>query len=117
MPLAAPVAFDDLRPLILGDHALHLQEEIIFWALAQGPVEKNDLHPGPPEFIHEQDLIGVFAGEPVRRVHVQPIHRTRCHHIAEAFERGAHQGGSTVSVVKKLHGFGQCQAVRHHPLA
>jgi len=26
MPLATPMAFDDLGPLILGDHALHLQE-------------------------------------------------------------------------------------------
>jgi hypothetical protein len=34
MPLAAPVAFDNLRAFILSDHALHLQQQVVFRAPA-----------------------------------------------------------------------------------
>jgi hypothetical protein len=34
VPLAAPMPFDNFGPFILGDHPLHLQEEVIFRTLA-----------------------------------------------------------------------------------
>ena len=60
MPLAAALAFDDLGALILGHPALHLQEEVVFWTLAQGPVQKNHLYPCAPEFVDQQDLIDAY---------------------------------------------------------
>src|SRR6266571_3720839 len=57
---ASSVALDDLGPLILGDHPLHLQEQVVFRTLAQGPVQEDDLHPRTPELIHQQHLIGIF---------------------------------------------------------
>src|SRR5262249_59449899 len=53
MALATPMALDDLGSLILGNHPLHLQEQVIFRALAQGPVEEYDLHPGASELIDQ----------------------------------------------------------------
>src|SRR5215467_8776487 len=51
--LPAPVAFDNLGALILRNHALDLQEQIIFGALAQRAVQKAHLHPGSAELIDQ----------------------------------------------------------------
>ena len=41
MALATPMPLDDLGPLILGNHPLHLQQQVVFGALPQGPVEEH----------------------------------------------------------------------------
>ena len=62
MPLAPSVAFNDCGPLLLGKHPLDLQEQVIFRALAQGSVQENHFHPGAPELIHQQHLVGILPG-------------------------------------------------------
>jgi hypothetical protein len=62
MPLAPPVALDALGPFILGNHPLPLQEQVIFRPLAQGPVQDDHRHPGAPELLHQQPLLGIRAG-------------------------------------------------------
>ena len=44
--LAAAGAFHDFRPLILGNDALDLQQQIVLGALSEGAIEEDDLHPG-----------------------------------------------------------------------
>ena len=117
MPLAAAMAFENLGALILGNHALHLQEEVIFWTLAQGPVQKDHLHPGAPEFVDQQDLIRIFAGQAIRRVHREAVYTARRDHITQPFESRSDQSGSTVPFIKELHGFGHHEAIRRNPLA
>jgi hypothetical protein len=46
------MAFDNLRALILGHHALHLQQQVVFRAPAQLPVQEDHLHPSLLELIH-----------------------------------------------------------------
>lgn len=82
MPLATPVPFDNLGALILGDHALHVQEQSILRAVAQGVVQEDDLHPGPAELIDQQDLVGVFPGQAIRRVDREPVDAARGNYIA-----------------------------------
>ena len=111
------MAFDDLGALILGDHALHLQEQVVFRALAQGTVQEHDLHPGTSELIDQQHLVGVFAGQAIRRVDIEPVHTARGDHIAQALQRRADQRRPAIAFVKKLHGLGHGQAIGGDALA
>jgi hypothetical protein len=43
--LAAPTSFEDLGTLVLGDHPLHLQQQVFFGRNADGPVEKHQSTP------------------------------------------------------------------------
>ena len=43
MPLPPAMPFANLGPLILGHHPLHVEEEIIFRAAAQFPIEAHHL--------------------------------------------------------------------------
>jgi hypothetical protein len=72
--LAPPVALHDLGLLILGEHALELDEQLVLGAVAARPL--HELHPGPAagELLDQQRLVGELAGQPVRGVdedHVQ----------------------------------------------
>jgi hypothetical protein len=60
LPLAAPVALENLGPLILGDHPLDLAEEGVCGARAQGTVQEDHLHPGASAFIDQQHLIRIL---------------------------------------------------------
>ena len=65
--LAAAVAFGDLGPLVFGDHALHLGEQLgLRVVVDRGRVGERDLHAVPGQFVEHDDLVGVDAGQPVR---------------------------------------------------
>jgi hypothetical protein len=53
-------------PLVLGDHSLHLQEQVFFGTDADSPVEEYQFNPAALKFLHQQHLPGVFAGQTVR---------------------------------------------------
>jgi hypothetical protein len=117
LPLPTPMAFDALGPLILGDPALHLQEEGVFWALAPGTVQAHDVAPGTSAGIDEHHWVGVCAGQTSRRVEIPPGHTARCDPIAEALQRRAAQRGSASPVVKTRHGLGHHRAIGRAALA
>jgi hypothetical protein len=50
-----------------------LQEKIIFRALPQRSIEKEDLHAGPLPFIDPEYLISVLAGQPIRRMDIDTV--------------------------------------------
>jgi hypothetical protein len=102
MALATPMTLDDLGTLVLSDHPLYLQQQVVFWALSQGPVEEPDLDASASELLDQQHLIGIFAGQAIRRVHIEPVHTARCNHIAQTLQRRAHQGGPAIPFVEIL---------------
>ena len=114
MPLAPPVALDDLGPLILRNHPLHLQEQVIFWAFPQGPVQQHHFHPRPPALIHQQHLVRRCAREAIRGVDLEAIHGPSRHDIPQPFQRRSDQCGPTIAFINELHGFGQGQALGPH---
>src|SRR5262245_42580284 len=114
MTLATPMTLDELGPFILSAHSLYLQQQVVFGALAQGAVEEDHLHPRAAELIDPQDLIRVFAGQAIGRVHIEPVHTARGHHIPQALQRRADQRGPTIAFVKKLHGLGHAQPIDGH---
>jgi hypothetical protein len=116
MPLAAPMAFNDLGPLILRDHPLDLQEHVIFWTLASSSVEKNDLDPGAPELIDQQHLIRVFAGQAIWGVDIETVHGPRRNHIAQPLQGWPDQCRPTVPLINARHRAWYCQAFGSHAL-
>lgn len=62
--VAAPAAasLEDLGPLILGDHALNLEQQIILGRTANRTIQEYDLHTGTTELVDQQRLMGITAG-------------------------------------------------------
>ena len=61
MPLPTPTPFQKFRSLIFRHDPLNLEEQLVFWLLAQFAIQENDLHTSAGEFLDEKDLIGVLA--------------------------------------------------------
>ena len=99
--LAAPAALQDLGPLVLGHHALDLQQQIVLRREADRPIEEDDLNPRPVELVNQQHLISVAPRQSVRGVDVQAIKVAGRHGITQTLEGGPHQGGSAVALVGK----------------
>jgi hypothetical protein len=89
MPLPTPVAFDDLGALILRNHALDLQEQIIFRAVPQSAIQKDDVDLGAAELVNQQDLVGIFPRQAIGRVDIEPVHTAGGDDIAQALQGGA----------------------------
>ncbi|HVA75864.1 MAG TPA: hypothetical protein VNF71_15005 [Acidimicrobiales bacterium] len=65
--LAPPVALRDLRPFVLGDHALHLDEQPRLGVVVDGwRVGEDHGHAETGELVDDQNLVGERPGEPVR---------------------------------------------------
>ena len=72
---AAPVAFGDLGLLVLGDHTLHLGEQgglRVVGGQSRG-IGERDADPEAGQLVEHQHLVGVGAGEPVRRQTPHPF--------------------------------------------
>jgi len=114
--LASPAPLHDLRPLVLGDHALHLEQQVLFRAGPDRAVEEDQFHAAALEFLHQQHLPGVFAGEAVRRVHVQPLEPAGPSGVAQSLQRRADQCAAGVAIVDEAKLLVERQAVGLHPL-
>src|SRR3954451_8947972 len=99
--LAAPAALQDLGPLVLGYHALDLQQQTVLRREADRSIEEDDLNPSPVELVDQQYLIGVAPRQSVGGVDGQAIEVAGRHGIAQTIEGGPHQGGSAVALVGK----------------
>src|SRR5215212_2337539 len=99
--LAAPAALQDLGPLVLGHHALDLQQQIVLRREADRSIEEDNLNPSPVELVDQQHLISVAPRQSVGGVNVQAIEVAGRHGIAQTLEGGPHQGGSAVALVDK----------------
>ncbi|SAL07518.1 hypothetical protein AWB78_08613 [Caballeronia calidae] len=64
--LATTVTLGDLRPLVLRDHALHLQQQRLFRRRPDCVIEEYDLHAAGRELFHQQRLVRIFARQAVR---------------------------------------------------
>src|SRR5574342_920428 len=62
MEFAAPAAFQDLCTLELGNHSLHLQQQVILGRVSNGAIDEDDLHPQAMKFLNEHEMMGMVAG-------------------------------------------------------
>ena len=54
MPTSSSAALEDLSTFVLGDHALDLEQKVLFGASADGVVREDDLGAGAAELLDEQ---------------------------------------------------------------
>ena len=65
VPFAAPAPFRDLGPFILGNHPLKLQQQFVLGRIPRWRFQKDHRHTATRQFLHQQDLIGILAAQPV----------------------------------------------------
>ena len=99
---ATAASFHDLGPLVLRHDPLHLQEQVVFGALAERPVQEHDLDTRATPLVDQQDLVRVITCEPVRRMHVDAIDRSCSGKIAQPIERRTNKRGPAVTVIDEL---------------
>jgi hypothetical protein len=99
MTASAPTALEDLGAFIFGNHALHLQQQVVLGCAADGTVQEDNLGAAATELLHQQGLMGVTAGQTVRRKHIKPRDASRGHRIAQSFKCRANEQRTAVAVV------------------
>jgi hypothetical protein len=97
--LAAPAALQDLGSLVLGHHALNLEQEIVLRREPDCPIEENNLDPCSAELVHQEHLVGIAPGQPVGRVDIEAIQAAGGDGIPQALERGPDEGGAAIAFV------------------
>ncbi len=83
---APAAALADFGTLVLGHDPLDLQQQVVFRTVTQGAVEEHHLDAAARELVHEQDLVGVFPGQPIRGVDIEPIDGSVRYLIAELLQ-------------------------------
>jgi hypothetical protein len=73
MAAATPAALQDFGPLVFGDYALNLEQEIVLRGAADRAVEESNLRARAAKLIDEEHLMGVTAGEPVRSMDIDAL--------------------------------------------
>jgi hypothetical protein len=93
--------WQELSALILGNDPLDLDEQLIFWRLPHGSIEKDHLHAGLPQLVQNHRLMRLLAGQPIRTMDIEAIQTSGCRHIPQPLQRWAHEAGSTVALIPK----------------
>ncbi len=101
VPFATPISFQDLGAFVLRDHALHLHQQLLFRIVTDGMIEKHHFHPRVTQFLPQQDLVGILAGQSVRRVDLEPLDQPQGRHVPQPLQGRPRQGRPTVAVVEK----------------
>jgi hypothetical protein len=73
MPAAAPTPFKDLGPLVFGDYALNLEQKIVLRGATDRVVQEDNLCTRAAKLIDQEHLMGVTAGEPIRRMDINAL--------------------------------------------
>src|SRR6516162_5396234 len=111
MALPAAAALEDLRPLVLGDHALDLQEQLLLGGAARRMVEEDDLDPAAVQLVDQEDLVGVPPGEAVGGEDVEPVQGAGGRLVPRPLQRWSDERAATVALVDEGHLRVQVQAV------
>jgi hypothetical protein len=96
---ATPHPVRDQGALILGHRSPDLEEELIVWVLTHGPVQKLDLTAPLGEFVHEEHLMHIVAGQAIRSGHQDPLTDGQGGTIPQPVQAGAVQLGPTIAVI------------------
>ena len=101
--LPAPVPLGDLRPLVLGDHALDLGEQLgLRVVIERWGVGEPHADPVAGQLVEHDHLVGVDAGEPVRGQAPHPLDQPGLRGVAQRVQPGPVQPGPGVAVVAEL---------------
>ena len=101
MTLAAPAPFHNLRAFVFGEHALHLQQQIVFRTDADRAVEKHDIHTMLAQFIDQQHLVSITSREAIGGMNVQLLKTADIRHVAQPFQRRSHQCRTADTIIEE----------------
>ena len=97
--LATATALQEFRTLVLGDHALHLEQQLIFGTAIQRSVEENHLNATALELVDQQDLVDIRSRQAVRRLDVEPVEGTGRGRVAQPGQGRSNQRGTTITAI------------------
>ena len=101
--LAAAVALGDLRLLVLGDHALHLDQQRRLWIVARfRALEEVNGDPEALEFLEDQHLVGVGARESIDTQAQHAVQHARLGGVTQAIQRRTIEPRARVPIVDEL---------------
>jgi hypothetical protein len=78
---------------------LDLKQEIVLGGAANWAIQEDDFHAGPAQLLNQEHLMGIAAGEAVRRMHINASQLPCCGGITQALQSRAKQDGSAVALV------------------
>src|SRR5262245_54210861 len=99
MQFAAATALNNLFAFIFGDHALHLEEQLIFRRSRNRAIDEGDFDSELFEFFNQHKLMGMLASQPVRSENQNLIDLACSRSITQSIEFRARQRGAADSVV------------------
>jgi len=99
MAASSAGALQDLGAPILSNDTLDLKQEIVLGGAANWAIEEDDLHAGPAQLLTQQHLMGIAAGEAVRRLHINARQLSCRSGIPQALQSRAKQDGSALALV------------------
>ena len=103
LELAAAESLAEHGPLVLGDGPLDLEQELVVGVVGDRPVDELDLAAGPAEFLQQEDLVGIAAGQPVGAVDRDDVELALAGGVAEAVEGRAIEPRAGVALVDVRH--------------
>jgi hypothetical protein len=102
--LAAAAPLEDLGALVLGHHALDLQEQVVLRRHPDRAVEEHDLGAAAAELVEQQHLVRVAARQAIGRVDVHPVDGAGGDEVAQPLEPRAEERGAAVALVDEAAG-------------
>jgi len=92
-------SLQDLRPLIFGDHALELHQQLIFRTVALWPLHKQRLDSVAGELLDQQNLVRVLPAQAVRRLREHNLDLPFGGEVSHAFQARTLQRRSTIAFI------------------
>ena len=89
----------ELGLLVLGEHALELDQQLVLGAVAARPLHELDPHPAAGELLDQQRLVGELAGQPVRRVDEDHVQAALGGQVPQRLQAGPDERGPGVALV------------------
>lgn len=99
MQLPPAIALHELGALVLREHPLHLDEQLVLGAFSFGAQDEDDLDSLLAELLQEQNLVGILARQAVRTVHIQDLDSAFGHPVSEPLQRRPHQRSTAIPIV------------------
>ena len=111
--LSATCSLGDLGPLVLGDHALELAQQLVLGRpAALGLLGEADLHAGALELLQQHHLVGVAAGKAVRGVTEHHLEGPLGRPVTQTLKGRALEAGARDPVIAEDELLGDQQAAR-----
>lgn len=99
VPFTTTRTLQNLGSFIFSNHALKLQEQLIFWPIRVRRIYEDGLNPLPKPLLSQQDLIGIFTTQTIGREGQNCLNLTLCRKITDFFKAGPEQCGPTEALV------------------